>query len=130
MLYPTQLSQGDTVNYTTNQQDYFLERLDEVFHARLQSRETELFGAGGQHQPTWGQVFAAIRSGEITLAEGTEDLTRAYLMPTDVVWPARQALVDELAEFRRDLELQLQRAQDRVMLTADQQAAIREFEKA
>ena len=111
------------------QKDYFVRRLNEVAQEKVQAKAVELFGATGRpEQPTWGQVFAGIKSGEITLKEDKVDYTGPYLNPSDVVWPAMEAKVEELKAYKETVRLEKQRAMDAVMLDADAQEALKAFE--
>lgn len=101
---------------TLDQQQYLRDRLHTIKRDKLAAKRTELFGEGGPQQPTWGMVFAAIKAGEIVLKEGTESLTRAYLMPTDVEWPARAAKLKQLEDYQAMLTLEQQRITDSFML--------------
>ena len=101
---------------TIEQRNYFLRRLNEITQEKLRAKEVELFGEGGMNQPTWGQVFEAIKAGEITLKEGCEDLTRPYLNPSDVNWPAMEAKKQALCDYKGLLDIERQRAEDAVML--------------
>jgi hypothetical protein len=112
------------------QRDYFVQRLNEIEREKVEAKRVELFGEGGEQQPTWGMVFAAIKSGDIVLVEGTENLTRPYLMPTDVEWSALDAKRKELAAYRRTVAADKQRALDAVMLEGTAQQALAEFAKA
>lgn len=113
---------------TTEQRNYFLRRLDEIAQEKLQAKAKELFGETGRpQQPTWGEVFAAIKAGEITLKEGTENNTRAYLNPEDVVWPAMEAKKQALCDYQGLLNLERQKAQDAVMLDNSAQEALSKF---
>jgi hypothetical protein len=101
---------------TNEQRDYLVKRLNEITRDKVRAKELALYGAGGATQPTWGQVFAAIKSGEIVLKQGTESLTRAYLMPTDVEWPALTAKATELEEYKDLLRIERQRIIDDLWL--------------
>ena len=111
------------------QRQYFLQRLEEITREKLQAKAVELFGPTGRpQQPTWGEVFAAIKAGEITLKEGTENETRPYLNPEDVVWPAMEAKKEAMEAFRKQLQAEKQKAMDAVMLDASAQEALKAFE--
>jgi hypothetical protein len=101
---------------TQEQREYFIRRLNTITQEKIKAREVELFGEGGLQQPTWGMVFAAIQAGEIVLKEGTENLTRPYLMPTDVEWPALDAKKQELCDYQGQLDRERQAIMDAVML--------------
>lgn len=101
---------------TLDQQQYLNDRLYEIKQEKIKAKRLELFGEGGPQQPTWGEVFAAIKAGEIVLKEGTESLTRVYLMPTDVEWPARAAKLKELEDYQAMLTKEQQRITDSFML--------------
>ncbi len=89
----------------------------------------ELFGPSGRpQQPTWGEVFAAIKAGEITLKEGAEDNTRPYLNPEDVNWPAMEAKRDAMDAYRKELDVERQKAMDAVMLDESAQDALAKFQ--
>jgi hypothetical protein len=109
------------------QRDYFVQRLNEIEREKVEAKRVELFGEGGEAQPTWGQVFAAIKAGEIVLKEGTESLTRPYLMPTDVEWPALEQKRAELEAYRRTVAAEKQKAKDAVMLDQEAVAALTKF---
>jgi hypothetical protein len=109
------------------QREYFIQRLNELEREKIRAKEVELFGEGGPQQPTWGMVFKAIRAGEIVLKEGNEDLTRPYLMPTDVVWPELEEKRAQLEAYRKTLAVEKQRAKDAVMLEGPAQEALSKF---
>lgn len=114
---------------TSEQRDYFVSRLNEIARDKVQAKAVELFGASGRpEQPTWGQVFEGIRSGEITLKEDKVDYTGPYLNPTDVVWPAMEAKVEALADYRKLVADEKQKAMDAVYLDASAQEALKAFE--
>jgi hypothetical protein len=73
-------------------------------------------------------VFEGIKSGEITLKEDKVDYTGPYLNPTDVVWPAMEAKVEALKEYKATIAKEKQRAMDAVYLDADAQKALSAFE--
>ncbi len=109
--------------------EYFVRRLNEVAQAKVQAKAVELFGATGRpEQPTWGQVFEGIKSGEITLKEDKVDYTGPYLNPTDVVWPAMEAKVEALKAYKAKVAEEKQRAMDAVYLDTDAQKALKAFE--
>lgn len=109
--------------------DYFIRRLNEVAQDKVQAKAVELFGPSGRpQQPTWGEVFAAIKAGELTLKEGTEDNTRPYLNPEDVVWPAMEAKVAELEAYRETIAKEKQKAMDAVYLDTTAQEALAAFQ--
>lgn len=111
------------------QREYFVRRLNEIAEEKIQSKAQELFGPTGRpQQPTWGMVFEGIRSGEITLKEDKVDYTGPYLNPQDVVWPAMEAKVEALADYRKTVEAEKQRAMDACMLDADAQKALADFQ--
>ena len=111
------------------QREYFVRRLNEIAREKVQSKAVELFGPSGRpEQPTWGQVFAAIKAGEITLREDKVDYTGPYLNPTDVVWPAMEAKKEALEAYRKTVEAERQRAMDAAMLDADAQKALTAFQ--
>ena len=101
---------------TTEQQLYLTQRLSEITRDKVKAKEVELFGEAGAQAVTWGQVFAAIKAGEIVLKEGTEDLTRPYLMPTDVEWPALAAKKQELEDYKESLAKERKKAMDAIIL--------------
>jgi hypothetical protein len=101
---------------TNEQRNYLLQRLDEITRDKLKAKEKELFGDAGANATTWGQVFAAIKAGEIVLKEGTEDYTRPYLKPEDVEWPAREALNVALQDYKTQLANERKTIMDTVML--------------
>jgi hypothetical protein len=111
------------------QRDYFIRRLNEIASNKIQARAVELYGpAGRPEQPTWGQVFEAIKAGEITLKEDKVDYTGPYLNPSDVVWPAMEAKKVEMEAYRKQVEADKQKAMDAVMLDKDAQEALASFE--
>jgi hypothetical protein len=111
------------------QREYFIRRLNEITAEKLQAKAVELFGPSGRpQQPTWGQVFEAIKAGEITLREDKVDYTGPYLNPQDVVWPAMEAKKQALEAYRKQLAVERQKAEDAVMLDADAQKALTEFQ--
>lgn len=111
------------------QRDYFIRRLNEIASNKIQARAVELYGpAGRPEQPTWGQVFEAIKAGEITLKEDKVDYTGPYLNPSDVVWPAMEAKKAEMEAYRKQVEADKQKAMDAVMLDKDAQEALASFE--
>ena len=113
---------------TTEQRDYFVNRLDEIAREKVQAKAVELFGATGRpEQPTWGMVFEGIRSGEITLKADKVDYTGPYLNPTDVVWPAMEAKQAELTAYRETVRVEKQRAMDAVYLDTTAQDALAAF---
>lgn len=111
------------------QREYFVRRLNEIAEDKIQSKAQELFGPTGRpQQPTWGMVFEGIRSGEITLKEEKQDYTGPYLNPQDVVWPAQEAKVAELDAYRKQVQVEKQKAMDACMLDTDAQKALTEFQ--
>jgi hypothetical protein len=111
------------------QRQYFIRRLNEITQEKLQAKAVELFGPSGRpQQPTWGEVFAAIRAGEITLKPGTENETRAYLNPSDVEWPAMEAKKQALEDYRVHLQAERQKAEDSVMLDGVAQEVLTRFQ--
>jgi hypothetical protein len=109
--------------------EYFVSRLNEIANEKIQAKAVELFGASGRpQQPTWGMVFEGIRSGEITLKEDKVDYTGPYLNPSDVVWPAMEAKVTALDEYRKLVAAEKQKAMDAVYLDADAQKALTAFQ--
>lgn len=104
------------ITMTSEQRDYMVRRLNEITREKVRAKEVALYGKDGATSPTWGDVFAAIKSGEIVLKEGTETLTRPYLMPTDVEWPALAAKATELEEYRTLLSVERQRVLDSIWL--------------
>jgi hypothetical protein len=114
-----------TGTMNAEQRQYFIRRLDEITGEKISAKKKELFGDNPHHMaaPTWGQVFAAIRAGELVLKEGTEDLTRPYMMPTDCEWPElarRQAEFEAnqvaLQEYRTQLAVERQGIMDTIVL--------------
>ena len=113
---------------TTEQRDYFLRRLNEITQEKLCAKAKELFGESGRpEQPTWGQVFEAIKAGEITLKEEKKDYTGPYLNPQDVVWPAMEEKKAAMDAYRKQLEVERQKAQDSVMLDDSAQEALSKY---
>jgi hypothetical protein len=112
-----------------DQKQYFVRRLNEIAREKVRAKAVELFGTSGRpEQPTWGVVFAAIKAGEITLKEGTEDSTRAFLNPSDVVWPAMDAKRAELTAYEATVDAEKQKAMDAVYLDASAQEALTAFQ--
>ena len=113
----------------TAQREYFIQRLNEEARDKVQLRAVNLFGPTGRpQQPTWGMVFEGIRSGEITLKEEKRDYTGPYLNPQDVVWPAMEAKVAELAAYRKTVAAAKQQAMDACMLHTEDQQALAAFQ--
>ena len=113
----------------TVQREYFVRRLNEIAREKIKAKAVELYGpAGRPEQPTWGMVFEGIRNGEITLKEDKVDYTGPYLNPTDVIWPAMERKALALTAYKVEVEQARQRAEDKVMLDADAQDALRVFE--
>ena len=112
---------------TTEQREYTLRRLDEITSEKIEAKRKELFGEGNANQPTWGQVFAAIKAGELTLKEGTEDSTRPYLNPQDAVWPAMEAKKQALADYREELRVKRNEVQDQLMLGTQSAGILDQF---
>ena len=113
----------------TVQREYFVRRLNEIAREKVNTKAVELFGPTGRpQQPTWGVVFAAIKAGEITLKEGAENETRAFLNPSDVEWPAMDAKKAELEAYRTTVERERQRAEDSAMLDTTAQDALAVFQ--
>jgi hypothetical protein len=111
------------------QREYFVRRLNEIAGEKVKAKAVELFGPSGRpEQPTWGQVFEAIRTGEITLKEEKLDYTGPYLNPSDVVWPAMEAKKEALEAYRKTVEAERQKAMDACMLDADAQKALAVFQ--
>lgn len=111
------------------QREYFIRRLNEIAREKVQDKAVALFGPTGRpQQPTWGEVFAAIKAGEITLKEGTENETRAYLNPNDVEWPAMEAKKLAFEAYKAEVELQRQQAEDSAMLDESAQEALKAFQ--
>ena len=111
------------------QREYFVRRLNEIAAEKVKAKAVELFGpAGRPEQPTWGQVFEAIRSGEITLKEDKVDYTGPYLNPSDVVWPAMEAKKQALCDYQGVVNAEKQKAMDSVYLDADAQKALTDFQ--
>ncbi len=111
------------------QRDYFVRRLNEIAREKVQAKAVALFGPSGRpEQPTWGQVFEAIKAGEITLREDKVDYTGPYLNPRDVVWPAMEAKQAELEAYRKTVEAEKQAAMDVAMLDTDAQEALTKFQ--
>jgi len=109
--------------------EYFVRRLNEVAAEKVRAKAVELFGPSGRpEQPTWGEVFEGIRSGEITLREGCEDNTSPYINPTDVNWPAMEAKKTELTDYQALVAREKQKAMDAVYLDTSAQEALAAFE--
>jgi len=109
--------------------EYFVRRINEVAAEKVQAKAVELFGPTGRpEQPTWGQVFEAIKAGEITLKEDKVDYTGPYLNPRDVVWPAMEAKQEALEAYRKQIAVEKQKAMDAVYLDATAQEALKAFE--
>ena len=110
---------------TQEQRTYLIRRLDEITEDKLRAKEKELLGDNPNHlkAPTWGEVFAAIKAGELILKEGTEDNTQPYMMPTDCEWPeltkrqeAYEAGKVALREYREFLNVERKNAMDAIVL--------------
>lgn len=102
---------------TTEQRDYFVNRLNEEARDKIKAKAVELFGPSGRpQQPTWGAIFDGIVTGEITLREDQRDNTRCFLNPEDVIWPAMDAKKAELEEYTIMIAYEKQKAMDAVML--------------
>jgi len=111
--------------------EYFVRRLNEIAQEKVQAKAVELFGPTGRpEQPTWGQVFEAIKAGEITLKEDKVDYTGPYLNPQDVVWPAMEAKQAEMDAYRLKVIADKIKAKDGVMLDGAAQEALAAFAKA
>jgi hypothetical protein len=109
--------------------EYFVRRLNEIAEAKMQAKAVELFGPSGRpQQPTWGQVFEAIKAGEITLKEDKVDYTGPYLNPQDVVWPAMEAKKQALCDYQGVVNAEKQKAMDSVYLDSDAQKALTAFQ--
>lgn len=109
--------------------EYFVSRLNEIANEKIQARAVELFGPSGRpEQPTWGEVFEGIKSGEITLKAEKVDYTGPYLNPCDVEWPAMTAKVEALDAYRKLVAREKQAAMDAVYLDADAQEALTKFQ--
>ena len=110
------------------QRQYFLQRLEEIAREKVQAKAVALFGPSGRpQQPTWGQVFEGIKSGEITLKADKVDYTGPYLNPQDVEWPAMEAKVEELDAYKKTVAAEKQKAMDACMLDTTAQEALNAF---
>jgi hypothetical protein len=115
---------------SAEQRNYLISRLSEITSEKVKAKAVALYGpAGRPESPTWGTVFAAIKAGEITLKEGTEDSTNPYLNPTDVVWPAMEAKKQELADYKAMLATEKQRLLDSIWLDTATASALVAFEQ-
>jgi hypothetical protein len=113
---------------TTEQRDYFVNRVNEIAREKVQAKAVELFGATGRpQQPTWGMVFEGIRSGEITLKADKVDYTGPYLNPSDVEWPAMEAKQAELEAYKAFVAQEKQSAMDGIMLDGAAKDALAAF---
>lgn len=111
-----------------SQREYFVTRLNEIEREKIKAKAVELYGPSGRpEQPTWGQVFEAIKAGEITLKDEKRDYTGPYLNPQDVVWPAMEAKAVVMEAYRRQLAIEKQKAMDAVMLEDTAQTALSNF---
>jgi Fe-S-cluster formation regulator IscX/YfhJ len=111
------------------QREYFVSRLNEEAQSKIRAKAAELFGPTGRpQQPTWGMVFEGIRSGEITLKADKVDYTGPYLNPSDVEWPAMEAKVAELEDYKDLVAHEKERAMDACMLDADAQKVLTAFQ--
>ena len=111
------------------QREYFVRRLNEIAAEKVKAKAVELFGPSGRpEQPTWGQVFEAIRAGEITLKEDKVNYTGPYLNPSDVVWPEMEAKKQALCDYQGVVNAEKQKAMDSVYLDADAQKALTDFQ--
>ena len=108
--------------------DYFVRRLNNIANEKVQAKAVELFGPSGRpQQPTWGAIFDGIVTGEITLREDQRDNTRCFLNPEDVIWPAMEAKVAALEEYRKTIAEEKQKALDSVYLDNAAQEALNKF---
>ena len=105
----------DTIEAQLN---YLRARLEEVVHERVKNKERDLFGPGGVNgPPSWGVVFAAIRSGYIQLKPEQVDSTKPYLNQQDVDWPQREEMRSELQQYSRALNQHKVTLMDRARLS-------------
>lgn len=117
------------------QRNYLIRRLDEIEAEKVAAKSKELFG-DNPHQPkspTWGEVFAAIKAGELVLKEGTEDSTRPYMVPEDCEWPLLTQRIEEfeankvaLREYREMLTRERKLIVDGIVL-GDAAAGLTKF---
>lgn len=113
----------------TTARDYFVRRLNEIAQEKMKAKAVELFGPTGRpEQPTWGQVFEGIKSGEITLKADKVDYTGPYLNPQDVEWPAMEAKKQALCDYQGVVNAEKQKAMDAVYLDESAQEALKAFE--
>jgi hypothetical protein len=85
---------------------------------KIQAKRVELYGESGRPQsPTWKMVFDAIKAGEIILKPEAEGYTRAYLMPSDVEWPAMEQKAKDLEAYEDMLEREAKAIIDRFVLS-------------
>ncbi len=109
--------------------EYFVRRINEIAAEKMQAKAVELFGPSGRpQQPTWGEVFAGIKSGEITLKEEKKDYTGPYLNPQDVEWPAMEAKKQALCDYQGVINAEKQKAMDAVYLDTTAQEALAAFQ--
>jgi len=109
--------------------EYFVQRLNEIAREKVNAKAVELFGPTGRpQQPTWGQVFEGIRTGEIVLKADKVDYTGPYLNPTDVEWPAMEAKKQALCDYQGLVNAEKQKAMDAVYLDTDAQKALTAFQ--
>lgn len=100
--------------FSDTQRTHLKARLNTIAAEKVSAKRAELFGANGSiHTVTWGEMFAAIQAGEVTLNEGEEGNTNAYLLPNQVQWPARKAKVQALADYTAKVEAESQAIYDK-----------------
>jgi hypothetical protein len=108
-------------------------RIADITADKINAKREELFGKGGnEYTVTWGEMFAAIKAGDVELKEGEEGNTNAYLLPNQVQWPARKAKVAELKAYEEQVGKESQALYDRFVFNnvSGLTDALDEFAKA
>lgn len=112
------------------QRAHLKNRLNEIVAEKMHAKREELFGKGGnEYQVTWGEMFAAIKAGDVELKEGEEGNTNAYLLPNQVQWPARKAKVTELNAYEDKVRAESTALYDKFVLGNGIHGALEEFAK-
>ena len=112
------------------QRAHLKNRINQITQDKITDKRAELFGKGGsEYSVTWGEMFAAIKAGEVELKEGEEENTNAYLLPNQVQWPARKAKVAELHAYELKVEAEATALYDKYVLGNGIHDALEEFAK-
>jgi hypothetical protein len=113
------------------QRTHLNHRLFNIVDEKLTAKRKELFGEGGPNTVTWGEMFEAIKNGDVTLKDDELDRTDAYLLSHHVTWPAREAKVKALADYQVELQAERQRIYDQFVFNnvAGVTDALAEFAK-